>query len=147
MFIYAGIVDPMSTISNQTYERNFNNDMKYLSPCSRIFFLNYFNKFNWQGWGLGKYEQGPWEIIEVQYQDPTDKRGLGYQNGCKNPAKVGDLEEENLDYNEESLENEYIVQEGINMEEEQLSELDVMEGVKMLFINNTESIIPYLDMQ
>ena len=56
MFIYARIVDPVLTISNQTYEGYFNNDMKYLSPCSRKFVLKYFNKCNWQGWRLGWYE-------------------------------------------------------------------------------------------
>ena len=111
MFIYAGTVDPLSTIPNQTYEGEFNNDMKYLSPCSRTFVLNYFSKCNWQGWGLGWYEQGPREIIELQYQDPTNKRGLGYRNKCKNLVKSKNVEEEASDYNENILEEKFIIQE------------------------------------
>lgn len=100
------------------YERYFNSDMKYLSSCSRIFVLKYFNKCNWQGWRLGRYEQGRWEIIEIQYQDSNDKRRLGYQNKYKNPTKLGNLEEKNLDYNEEILKEEYMIKKIINLREE-----------------------------
>ena len=78
----------------------FCNSIYYLSPFIQSFIQKYFYRCQWKGYGLEFYEKGPSYTIDVYYQLPINKSGLGYKGNNKDHSimEVVDLELESLDY-------------------------------------------------
>jgi len=66
------------------------------------FVQQYFNNYHWKGYGLGQYEQGPQHVINIHYQIPTNKIGLGYKSKIEYNSNKSmlELQLENLTYDE-----------------------------------------------
>lgn len=64
------------------------------------FIQKYFRRCQWKGHSLGCYEQVPWYTIDIYYQLPIEKIGLGYKEKKKSQStmEIVDLEPEVLGY-------------------------------------------------